>query len=104
MELKHITEDVCADCGAITIAESRNSRSHCNGTTGEERTFACGRSVCYSPNFKRVEVSKECPNKNSEKIKKKRREILKSSIVDMIETSRVDEKYKEELTRSIKYV
>ncbi len=61
MQLEHLTERSCATCAAPAIRDEAAPQAHCNGTREESRTFACGRKVHYSPNFRRVEVACECP-------------------------------------------
>ncbi|RLI63945.1 MAG: hypothetical protein DRO67_04890 [Candidatus Asgardarchaeum californiense] len=104
MELKYIKENSCSECGAMIVRESRNPHSHCNGTTRETRTFACGRVVSYSPNFERVEVDTVCPNSDKMKRREKLRCSLIEKLTDIVEKSKVDADFKRKIISHWDYI
>lgn len=77
MNLTEIKQEKCPVCGSEVTAEVKNQR-HTNGHYNEYRTFACGCSLHYIPNFERVEVEIQCPNSpNLVLIKEKRDKAIK---------------------------
>ena len=75
MNLKLIKDECCPTCGSKTVSESCR-HTHCSGEGFEERTFACGCTLSWSPNFSRLEVTEEC----AEKIKQRKLEELKKPL------------------------
>ena len=97
MKLIHIKETKCKVCGSNTESETRNN-PHCNGRYNEERTFACGRTVHYYPNYdKLIRTLTECPKSKTVVAEVKKREKLHKALNREINKSKVYEKYKKEL-------
>lgn len=55
MIITQIKEEECPDCGCKKITGEKKERQHCNGYWNEYRTFDCGLTLHFSPNFMRVE-------------------------------------------------
>lgn len=53
-------EDKCASCGCAHVEAESRSHRHCNGFWNERRSFKCGRTTEFSPNFMSIYVTSEC--------------------------------------------
>jgi len=101
MNLPHIACHTCPQCGAQATHEHLSERTHVNGGRWETRTFACGLSLSYVPNFSAVETEGECIRSAEHQAKIKKREKLYSAIRAVIAESDADEYYKTNLVHSI---
>lgn len=87
-------QEVCPHCRCeVIVAESIGvSRGevlvHCNGGRWEYRTFLCGYSCEYVPNFSRVEPRHSCQNAPTYKATEKQRAVLRKQIQDLEEQLR----------------
>ncbi len=106
MKLEHIKEDKCSHCGALTVEESRKNQ-HVNGLWNEERYFACGKIVRFLPNYGKdfePQVVKECTNLPTTIEINTKRSKLYEQIVAVVDKSKADEEYKQDLLRRIRFV
>jgi predicted transcriptional regulator len=103
MKLEHLKEQTCTICEALPEREYKG-RQHTNGNWNEEREFACGRAVGFSPNFNEVEVKVECPNTLEEKIKFSNRKDASLKLENYIYKLKVDEEFKDKLIENIRFV
>ena len=106
MELKHIKEEKCSDCGAKIIVEKIDKFTHSNGNVGEERYFACGKRIRFYPNYGEkcnIHVEEPCSNTKQTKSRDKKRKQLLDKVIEIVEKTGVDEEFKEKLLRHIKY-
>jgi hypothetical protein len=67
MKLTKIKDTVCPVCGSFTESEVRKNK-HTNGSWNEYRTFACGLTLHFVPNFMKVRREGIC--RESKKYKK----------------------------------
>ncbi len=105
MELKYIKEKICSVCGAITESESKKHQ-HSNSRWNEERTFTCGRTIHYYPNFSEKDAASIAilsPCSNSKEIieRDRLRRKLVRTLKNIIDESEVDDDYKIKLYRII---
>lgn len=73
MNLKHILSTSCPTCGCSTVVQEkvevshnveRKIAQHVNGEIWEQRTFLCGRSVQWVPNFSKESTFGICTRSN----------------------------------------
>lgn len=64
--LQHLDEIRCSVCGA-EIQAARREQQHCSGEWNEHVEYRCGRTLRYSPNFRRVVEARRCPNDGVER-------------------------------------
>ncbi len=101
--IKHITEQVCATCGAEPICDQWNGHTHINGQRFEEREFACGRRVQWIPNFERMGVLHECPKHPAMAATLKLREEDERAFVELAESRGWSEERIASLRSFLKY-
>lgn len=102
MQLHHIKEEVCSNCGARTCCEEQSSQHAC-GEWFEAREFTCGRKIAWSPNFSRLEARREC-GKDPEEIKKiEKRQEASQAVARFIQSLDVDAQYKDLLLGRVIY-
>lgn len=94
MNLRHIKQDVCPDCGSPIFSESREPRNHSNGDSFETRTFACGRILEWSPNFQKLLTRGKCTKCPAFKQEEEKRKAAAEAIKEFILKLDVDEIYK----------
>lgn len=105
MELNHITEKSCIDCGAKVVRETRKDK-HTNGLWNEYKEYQCGKIVHFIPNYglgSEPRVETQCPKTKKNRLKAEKRVNLKLHLIEVIEDSDADEEYKKTLIVSIKY-
>lgn len=103
MKLFNIEEEACCVCNARVEMEKQSSL-HCNGQWNETRSFECGRVVHYSPNFRAIEVQKECPKHPTIlDIERKRKEAV-SKLVDYIDNMDCDAQFKLYISNSVQHI
>jgi hypothetical protein len=101
MNLKLIAHiESCPTCSADIVAESCRSVHTC-GDGFEEREFACGCIVSWSPNFNRIEWKQDCPNTQAARDKKIKRANLVNLLKEQIANSDVDDGFKNLVTSYI---
>jgi len=106
MELKHIKEEKCSDCGAAIATEITNQK-HTNGLWNEERHFTCGKRVHFIPNYGidyEPRIDRECPNSKRVKAIHSKRSKLNEQITELINNSKVDGDYKQRLRDGIRFI
>lgn len=105
MDLRFIKTKVCPHCGCnVVISESveadafgKNILTHCNGGRWETRTFLCGYSVRYIPNFLEEEESGECRFSREYIERRKKRNKAEEALRMFINTLDCDDDYKRDL-------
>lgn len=98
MKLELIKDEVCPHCKSGIVAESCRNR-HTNGQGFEERTFACGCVLSWSPNFNRLETRTPCP-KHPDVIEKfAKRKQLYSDFMIFINQADVDDSFRESVSQ-----
>ncbi len=90
MKLNH---GCCPTCSSRLIAETRWGK-HCNGHWNERQEFSCGFTHDFSPNFMRVEVSRECPKNPAEAQKRLKRTKVRDALEQMLSEADVDDDFK----------
>lgn len=90
MKLEWIKTTECPDCGCSqVIAESVDKEPgfgkpslsrHANGQTWEKRTFLCGLTVSWIPNFASERVYMQCTQTREAKARLRRRQELQREI------------------------
>lgn len=103
MDLPKLKEDNCTHCGSEMVSEGRKNQ-HSNGQWNEYRTFRCGRSIRYSPNFSSVCVETECPKEPENAAFVLARENSLNKLHGYIDKMKVDDKFKGKLRDTIRYV
>lgn len=95
MKLRHNTVVECPECGCSTIVKEEveatyNHRDECfeihthtNGDRWERRTFLCGYSTQYVPNFQSCQSQRECAHNPAFKDRKRKREKLQRRIREL---------------------
>jgi hypothetical protein len=96
VNLKHIKEVSCPICGDSVITKeeiemdrfNKKLRQHCNGQMWEKRTFSCGQSIKWIPNFSCSELDEysQCTNNVGYKIKMEKRENALNLVKAYIES------------------
>lgn len=72
---------------------------HAHGEGFEEREFACGCYLKWSPNFSKLEVHKQCP-KHPEVIEAKQKvEKLKGKLEELLTKMNLTEEKKDQIRR-----
>ncbi|WP_139074781.1 hypothetical protein [Paenibacillus elgii] len=105
MNLKFIRDNQCPLCGDSQVIREEiethdgEVNQHCNGGVWEKRTFSCGQTLAYIPNFRQTEVSKyrTCRNNLECKLRQRKREQAKEALLLFIDTLDVDDVYKANL-------
>lgn len=78
MEFEHIILMNCPQCGCGVVQTETKKDLHTNGHWNEYRTFACGRTLHFSPNFMKVQGEGVCTqSKTYKKAIQKRLEAMK---------------------------
>lgn len=95
MQLKHILAGRCT-CGSDVKAESLGF-VHTNGTRQETRTFDCGCTLEYVPNFCEVRKLVPCPKSKEETNKNNTRQQLLAQLGAVIDRSKADDVFKDRL-------
>jgi predicted RNA-binding Zn-ribbon protein involved in translation (DUF1610 family) len=103
MKLQHIKAEACPDCGAVAIRETKDHQ-HCNGDWNESRMFKCGAELVYSPNFREVSQTRQCPENPEYKGFKLAREEAKTKVIKYIHKQTCDEKFKKNMVSALDYV
>lgn len=98
MKLELIKDEVCPHCKAIVVAESCRSR-HCNGQGFEERTFACGHVLEWSPNFEQLRIKTPCPNSEAEVKLAASRDVATTALLTFLRDLKVDNRWKFDVIR-----
>lgn len=93
MHLKHIKAENCPSCLAPTVSESCHNY-HCNGQGFEERSFKCGCTIAWSPNFEQIVVKKQCSNSEESKRTLQLRNDLVKQLQNVINESKADDDFK----------
>lgn len=93
MQLKLINATNCPNCLAETVSESCRS-FHCNGEGFEERQFACGCVLAWSPNFSRLETKIKCSRHPDEIEKNNKRKRATNAVLEYIKLLDVDDDWK----------
>ena len=102
MKLKHITKETCPECGARPKAQTQDQQ-HCNGEWNESRTFDCGLTVKYSPNFYKESFEGLCRNSKAYKSACEKRTIAVDKMTVFIAELDVDQGFKDRLLRELRY-
>jgi predicted RNA-binding Zn-ribbon protein involved in translation (DUF1610 family) len=100
IELKHIAEVTCPTCGAACIT-SKQSLQHSSGEWNEYRTFNCGLTLNYSPNFRRVVVNSPCTRSEEAKHIRNKRVTAIARLAKYIKLLDVDEQFKSKVYKTI---
>lgn len=97
MILENIKDSVCPVCGA-EAAEETKKHQHANGLWCETRTFSCGKSLYFSPNFNEVITisDKQCKDDKEVQLKNKKRKCATENIHKYIKSLDVDEDFKKD--------
>lgn len=115
MNLKYLKEMSCPICGDSVIAKeeiemdqfNKKVRQHCNGQIWEKRTFGCGQSIKWIPNFSKSELDEysQCTNNDKYKLKVKNREVAVSLVKAYIDLlTDVDEEFRNRLKSGHFYI
>lgn len=114
MNLKSLKTNCCPVCGESTVINesvevskwsNREVRQHCNGTRWEKRTFLCGYTITYCPNFNRdvPDDYTRCSNDQSIKERNTKRKIAHEAVLGFIEKlGNVDEDFIKMMEHEIK--
>lgn len=114
MNLKNLKTTCCPICGESTVINEgleiskwnkSEIRQHTNGTRWEKRTFLCGYTITYCPNFSRDEPADytRCSNDPSIKERNTKRKIAHDTVVGFIENLEgVDKEFVEMMKHEIK--
>jgi hypothetical protein len=98
MQLDHIKDDTCSDCGAIIVMQSKINK-HTNGHWNEKVEFQCSAVIKWSPNYMSIDKDccTPCPNSTKEIKKKEARNLAMSKLIKYINKLKVDKDFKESL-------
>lgn len=99
MKLNDIHDITCPDCATSRVVAETQNGNHCNGRAWESRTFECGRTVEFVPNFMSTRVIRECSKSSGYRDKVAKRAALYDAIVKLVERSDADVEYKESFTK-----
>ena len=103
MNLVMIKDESCPTCKSITVRESSRG-SHSFGEPFEEREFKCGCVVAWIPNFSALRIKTECPENETVKLQKLKRQQFKSSIQNLIASSDVDQDLKNRMLSHLSWL
>lgn len=98
MNLVRIKHEICPDCGSHAVSEECSS-IHSNGQGRERRTFACGASYAWSPNFSRLEQKADCRHSQAFKDREEARRVAKERTIEFVKSLEVDDEYKSSILR-----
>lgn len=107
IQLKHLTQTSCPECGApwISVGYANDGKGtiqrHINGGVWENITFACGRCDGYVPNFLHVEMIRPCRNSHDEKQDQKRRDEAAMALKDSLKKLQLTGLERDHLLRDI---
>lgn len=102
MKLKHITKETCPQCNARAKAQTQDHQ-HSSGEWNESRTFDCGLTVKYSPNFCKELVEGLCRNSKAYRDACDKRKVAVDKTAAFIDSLDVDEGFKTKMTRELRY-
>lgn len=108
MELRNVTDKHCPECKAETVSVSLDTGHrgkilvHCNGSRWERRTFECGLSVVFVPNFGTTKMEGTCKNSFEYKDRQRKRVALLDVLMPIVHDADVDEVFKDEVARFLK--
>ena len=103
MQLQEIKEETCSVCGSRAYRERQEHR-HCNGHWNEYRTFECGRSLHFSPNFMKVLVDSECPKHPETVAEKDRHKQASDKLRNYVSRLDATDKFKSNILERLDYV
>lgn len=103
MQLEHIHIETCPDCGAKPTRETKD-RQHTNGHWNESRTFKCGMELDYSPNFKSIKVSRECPDNPNRKAFLAARQTTLDNVRKLVAKQKCDDDFKQRILNDLQYL
>src|SRR5574343_346417 len=92
--LKKITQTECPHCGVTKIVSETRARQHSNGYWNEYRTFSCGLTLHFIPNFMEVRETQECKWSDDYKNKIIKRQNMIDDLRDYIDTLDADDDFK----------
>jgi len=104
MNLTKIKEQNCPECACAHIVTETKKDRHCSRKWNEYRTFACGMTLHYSPNFKRVVKEGECKKSVKYLEEEQQRVEAKKKIEKYISKLDVPEEFKNRIVDSIRFV
>jgi len=93
VNLQHIKEETCSDCGARVIAEEQKSR-HSNGEWFEGRSYECGKVIRYIPDFSRTQESYPCTRAAKYIEEQEKLEAAKDKIMEFAEKELTEVQFK----------
>lgn len=92
--LRHLKQELCPTCGAVTVAMSRKPQNHYNGQQFEERTYACGSGVRWVPNYNAEEPFGQCRKSDEYKDIVKKRKAAHAALKAFIAALDVDDRWR----------
>ena len=110
--IRNIKTTSCPVCGCTTVVMESVEveldrpviRSHSCGGQWENRKFACGYEVYYTPNFGKEDRTARCRSDPELIDLKKKTDRLRETFFDLIDESDLPDHIKERFTQDIQYV
>jgi len=103
MKLEHIQKENCPTCGSITVIDERRN-VHTNGLYNEYRTFDCGCTLHFSPNFKKTREERKCPRSPDIQEKRKKDKIALNHLMVYVEKMKASDEFKETIRDKLKVI
>ena len=103
MVLNMVKDIECPVCGCKDIDEEIMNHQHCNGYWNEYRTFHCGLTLHFTPNYMKIYREGECNNDPVVIECNKLQNELKNELIKQIQESKIDNRFKEKLIEQIKW-
>lgn len=103
MTLTHIHFEACPECGAVTVQDSCRAWI-VNRQPSEEREFACGCRLAWSPGSRQLEVKKQCPKNPAEAARLAKRAAAAKAATDFVRSLDVDDDWKSLVTDKVALV
>ena len=100
--LDHVP-NCCPDCGA-GIENQRKWNQHTNGHWNESATYACKKTLAFSPNFMKVEEVSPCTKHPKFTEAMQKREILMLNLQKTISNSDADEDFKKRVRQNNSHI
>ena len=104
MLIHHISHTSCPDCNCDIIIKELKEKKHINGNWNEYRTFQCGKSFHFSPNFNKILNNDPCRGTPEYKAIIENRESVLNKVRNYIDKQKIDNSFKNRLKYALKYI
>lgn len=103
MQLAHIKFETCPYCGARAVSETQ-THQHSNGQWFEDRSFACGSTLEWVPNYSDIRTKYSCPKSPEVIAAKEKLHKEGRKLIEFIDDLDIESSLKDRVARMVKDV